>query len=832
MDSFLHDLVGFVSWYLIATVIGLIAFPVAFKYLPNLRDRGYTFARAIGLLIWGFLFWLLTSLRILENNAASLLIALGLLLLSSWVISGQKGIRLIVNWLGDNTRLVITTEIVFLGAFALWAFIRSANPDISGTEKPMELAFINAILRSPGMPPNDPWLSGYAISYYYFGYVLVAMLTRLSGVLSGMGFNLAIALWFALSATGAYGIVYNLLALGNWGKSQTKKGGLYLFPVFGPLFLLIVSNLEGFLEIIHARGFFWKQLSDGSWISPFWRWLDILDLTDQPHLPFGWLPTRYLSWWRASRVVQDYDLLGAPREIIDEFPQFTYLLADLHPHLLAMPFVLLGIAIALNLYHTRKKKGASLWGIQLPIRWSDLLFTGVCLGGLGFLNIWDFPFAVLIFAGAYLIKRSTTETINIRLLMDSLLLFFLVFLTGVVLYLPFYLSFSSQAGGLVPSLIFATRGAHFWVMFAPLLLPLTAFLAWSIQCEKTGRHFWRALLVSGGILVLLLVTMLLAGWIAWSIPVIRVALESIFNAQGQSYLTVAMDSLQRRLLAPGTWLTLLGLLAGLIALLSRPKSIPSNLDASPNESYPPIGPKPDFSLIVMSVGILLLVIPEFFYLRDQFGWRMNTIFKFYFHAWILLSTCAAYAFIRVLSELRGRGWGVIRAGLLIVLVASMIYAPVMLDEKTNHFGTIQSRTLNGNQYFTVQYPDDAKAIDWLSLQEPGIVAEAIGGSYTAYARVSTLSGYPTVLGWPGHESQWRGGGEEMGSRAYDIETLYSTADWLEADKIIKQYGIQYVYLGNLEWSTYPVNQLKFRQNLSVVYEQGSVVIFKTLQNGG
>lgn len=319
MDSFLHDLVGFVSWYLIATVIGLIAFPLAFKFLPNLRDRGYSFTRAIGLLIWGFLFWLLTSLRILENNAASLLIALGLLLLISWVISGPKGIRLIADWLGDNTKLVITTEIVFIGAFALWAFIRSTNPEISGTEKPMELAFINAILRSPGMPPNDPWLSGYAISYYYFGYVLVAMLTRLSGVLSGMGFNLAIALWFALSATGAYGIVFNLLALGNWGKNRTKKGGFYSLPIFGPLFLLIVSNLEGFLEILHARGLFWRQLSDGSWVSPFWKWLDILDLTDQPHLPFGWLPIRYLPWWRASRVLQDYDLMGAPREIIDEW---------------------------------------------------------------------------------------------------------------------------------------------------------------------------------------------------------------------------------------------------------------------------------------------------------------------------------------------------------------------------------------------------------------------------------------------------------------------------------------------------------------------------------
>ncbi len=831
MNSFLQDLVGFVSWYLIATVIGLIAFPMAYKYLPALKDRGYSFTRAIGLLIWGFLFWILSSLEILENNLSSLLIALALFALLNWMVVGRRGIGEIIAWLKNNLKLIITMEIVFLGAFALCAFIRSSNPEISGTEKPMELAFINSILRSPGMPPNDPWLSGYAISYYYFGYVLAAMLIRLSGVLSGIGFNLAIALWYALSATGAYGIVFNLLAFKNRRKNASRTGNDTLLPIFGPLFLLIVSNLEGFMEILHARGLFWKHLADGSWDSPIWKWLDIIDLSNPPVLPLGWLPTRYLPWWRASRVLQDYDMMGAPREIIDEFPQFSFLLADLHPHLLAMPFVLLGIAIAMNLYHVRKKVGASFWGLQLPITWSDLLFTGVCLGSLGFLNIWDFPFAVLLFAGGYFIKQTVSERIHIRMILDSLLLFFLVVLTGVVVYLPFYLSFSSQAGGLIPSLIYLTRGAHFWVMFAPLMLPIIVFLSWNILHGNIGPRFLRSLIASIGLMALLFMIMLLAGWIAWSIPILRGALESVFNAQGQSYLMLVLESLRRRLSEPGTWLTLVFFLAGLITLLLRPNQELSMKHTPSEENIQPQWRKPDFSLIVMSVGILLLVIPEFFYLRDQFGWRMNTIFKFYFHAWILLSTCAAYAFIRILSETRGRGWKVVQTALIVVLLASLVYAPIMLDEKTNHFGTLQTRTLNGNRYFDDYHPEEAHAIDWLSQQQPGIVSEAIGGSYSGYARVSTLTGFPTVLGWPGHESQWRGGGEEMGSRSYDMETLYSTADWIAANSIIKQYGIQYIYIGNLELSTYPVNQVKFDENLPAVYKQGSVVIYKTFLNG-
>jgi YYY domain-containing protein len=847
METFLRDLAAFISWYLTISVVGLLAFPLVFRYLPALRDRGYTFARLIGLLAWGFLFWMLSTLGVLENTLAGQVLALVLLVLISGLTLRKQGLREIIAWLRKNRKLMIVTEIVFLASFALWAFIRSANPEISGTEKPMELAFINAILHSPGMPPNDPWLSGYAISYYYFGYVLVAMLTRMTDVLSGVSFNLAIALWFAFSATGAYGIVFNLLGSGSRVSKKEGQRGIYSTPLFGPLFLLIAANLEGFLELLHGRGLFWKHLPDGSQVSAFWSWLDILDLKVPPQTGLNLLPIRYLSWWRASRVLQDYDFLDGAREIIDEFPQFSFLLSDLHPHVLAMPFVLLGIALALNLFHSRSSKGLSLGAIQTPFTWETLAFTALCLGSLGFLNLWDFPFAVLLFTGAYLLKRYRAEPLSLRLLLEGVFLFFLVTLSGVVLYLPFYLGFSSQAGGLIPSLIYATRGAHFWVMFAPLLVPVVVFLLWRLKTEKAGSRFWDALQLCFLIFFGAFILMSLVGWAAWSMPSIvtsldgtwidkaiphlldklgQINLEVYFSAQGQSYLTVFMTTVLRRMQSFGAWLSLLLIAAGVLALLMRPKNPAVQGLASKTADNIVTKHQPDFILVVMAVGLLLLTIPEFFYLKDQFGWRMNTIFKFYYHGWILLSICAAYAFIRnLLSPVHIR-WVITNLLLLLLLAASLVYAPIMLDIKTNSFGNPQSRTLDGNQYFTYNYPDEAQAIDWLGTQDLGVVAEAIGGSYTAYARVSTLSGFPTVLGWPGHESQWRGGYTEMGTRYDDINLLYATNDWATAEALIRSYDIRYIFIGDLERSTYPVNEIKFRQNLAVVYEQGSVIIFE------
>ena len=112
-----------------------------------------------------------------------------------------------------NGRLVLAVELLFAGALALWSLLRAYSPELTtaGGEKFMEIMFLNSIGRSEYFPPHDAWLSGYAISYYYFGYIMMAMLTRLAGLPAHLTFNVGLASLFALTCTGAFGLVYNLV---------------------------------------------------------------------------------------------------------------------------------------------------------------------------------------------------------------------------------------------------------------------------------------------------------------------------------------------------------------------------------------------------------------------------------------------------------------------------------------------------------------------------------------------------------------------------------------------------------------------------------------------
>ena len=111
-----------------------------------------------------------------------------------------------------------------------------------------------------------------------------------------------------------------------------------------------------------------------------------------------------------------------------------------------------------------------------------------------------------------------------------------------------------------------------------------------------------------------------------------------------------------------------------------------------------------------------------------------------------------------------------------------------------------------------------------------MVVEAVGGSYEpAYARIATYTGLQNVLGWPGHEAQWRGGDAPQGTRRDDITRLYSTARWEEAQLIIEKYNVRYIYIGNSERSSLKVNEEKFQMYLKPVFQQGGVVIYEVPQ---
>jgi len=275
-----------------------------------------------------------------------------------------------------------------------------------------------------------------------------------------------------------------------------------------------------------------------------------------------------------------------------------------------------------------------------------------------------------------------------------------------------------------------------------------------------------------------------------------------------------------------------------------------------------------FVLLLVTLGSLLVIAPEFVFLRDLFVNRMNTIFKFYYQAWLMWSLVAAFGVAVLLQKLRA-GWALaFKIGLGVVLVMALAYPVFGLSNKTNGFqltafsdnlkaaqaagdpAALQTAarvwTLDGSGLFQSQYPDDAAAANWLLNAPEGVLVEAFNktSSYTDYARMSTYSGDPTVLGWWYHEWQWRGSVDEKTSpitnltckardsydsrrmRSDDISCLYETNNWAVASEIIAQYNIRYVVIGTLERRDYRINELLFQQYLKPIFHQGQVVIYE------
>lgn len=802
-----------VFWYLLLALLGWLAFAVAFRLLPALPDRGYGLSRALGLLLWGLIYWLLGSYGVLRNDIPSLLVALlALGGLAAWALAGGVGAEL-RRWLRQHRGPVIAMELLLLAAFAFMGFVRAAHPDALNTEKPMELAFINAALRSPDMPPLDPWLSGYSISYYYFGYVMVSMLAMLSGASGGVAFNLGVSTAFALAALGAYGLGYNLLAAYRPGA---QKGNL-LWAVLAPLFVLLVGNFGGLLELMHARHLFWGLNAAGEPSSGFWSWLNVREWVNSPGGPPRWTPRLYGTgwwWWRSSRVINDLNYLGGELELIDEFPAFAYVLGDLHPHVLSMPFVFLAMGIAFNIFLADGSDGKSLPRLGLPFGLSTFALAAAVLGGLAFLNIWDFPIYLGLFALAVLFGRVRIKGRGWERLQEMLSVGALVGLAAGLLYLPFFIGFKSQAGGILPNLLNPTRGAHLWVMFGTLFIPIFVYLLYVWRRRGDVQPLRNALLVSATLIFSLWFLSAAGAWLAAQILPGSTIGAALWGLGAPDVPSLLAESLRRRLAAAGGWITLLALLALLIGLLWPRQELSKNRKEKGSSAQ-------NFALLLGLVASLLVIAPEFFYLQDQFGTRMNTVFKFYFQAWQMFAVVAAFGATVLLKELRGGRRALAAVGLIFAMAFGLLFSAYGFSDITRRPAE-QPLTLDSTRYLA---PDEAAAVAWLQEQPLATLAEAVGGQYSAFARYATHSGQPGVMGWPGHESQWRGDSVDYWPRVSDIETLYTTGDWQTAKAILDRYEVRYLVVGSLERSAYPVNEGKFQRNLEIGFQDGSVTIY-------
>ncbi|HEY6540616.1 MAG TPA: DUF2298 domain-containing protein, partial [Ktedonobacteraceae bacterium] len=182
-------------WWLALTLLGCLAFPLIFATLPGLSDRGYIFGKVLGLLLLAYLTWILACLRLVAFSHLSTALVVGFLLVCGVTLFYAQR-RAMLAFLRRRWRLLLLEEGLFALAFLLFVGIRSLNPDLwnvyLGGEKPMEMAFLNAILRSPYMPPLDPWYAGGYINYYYYGYIVFGAFIKLTGVAPATAFNLAI----------------------------------------------------------------------------------------------------------------------------------------------------------------------------------------------------------------------------------------------------------------------------------------------------------------------------------------------------------------------------------------------------------------------------------------------------------------------------------------------------------------------------------------------------------------------------------------------------------------------------------------------------------------
>lgn len=767
-------------WWLTLTLLGLLAYPLTFQVLQGLNDRGYLFAKALGLLLLAYFCWLFSNWHLAAFSHLSTLLVVSLLasvalLLVIWLR------RTLWAFVRERWRLLLFEECLFTLAFLLFVAIRSFDPDLwqpfLGGEKPMELAFLNGILRSPYMPPLDPWFSGGSINYYYYGYVVIDALIKLTGINPTIAFNLAIPTLFALTFTGAFSIVYSFSR-----RLPVALLGGYLVAMLG--------NLDGVAQTVQRLALLLQHL-----------------------------PAPAFNYWQSSRVIPF---------TINEFPFWSFLFSDLHPHVIAMPFSVLMLGLIASFFLARQARTV----VEREKRINRLLFcllAAFVFGATSCINPWDMPVcAVLLGAGllidTFYAQRERPLAQRWYALGEIAGVYLLVCALSYLYYWPFYAFYQQlyvNGLGLVSR---STTIADYLHVFGVWLFLCASFLLfelyrWWCQFAKTHPHTFSEYLWREA---------------AWK----RVSLY-LFASAG---IMTSLALLGIRFLLGG--FLLLALLLFYLHGVRSPHSRDER-DWSACSRY-------TYLLILLGLAISLGI--ELVYVRDFLDGssyaRMNTFFKFSMQTWLCLGIGGALAIQHLWNGLRGlvkQFWALLL--LLLVLGGSIFLVAGTYARVQDHQGWIAYQkparsanytpTLDGFAFVRAWYPGDAEAITWLNAHiagSPVILEAAVPYDFTWFGRVSVYTGLPGVLGWLGHENEQRYQNQPV-NRLADISIIYTTPDPYLALELLRHYNVRYIYLGALERQAYAsqsnIGLAKFDEmaregSLQLVYRWDGVMIYKML----
>lgn len=799
-----------IVFYLFTFILGLAVYPFIRLALPGLEDKGYAFSRLLGLLLFGYFAFVLGSAGVFVTR--KLLLGIFVAIMLAGLVLGFLKRKDLVRELAQNWKRYLIIELVGLAAFLFFLWVRYQNPDLwhpfKGGEKPMDFSYLNAVIKSTVFPPYDPWFAGGYINYYYFGFVILGLPIKLLGIIPSVAYNIVLPLWYALLVMGAYSVGWNLtrrIIAAKQGTDSPKLQKLFGQPFWAGLWtavlLAFLGNLGNLklltdtLASMGAAGALMEGASVFQKIGWFFKGFGmVLQDIPMPLYPGDW-------YWMASRTI--------PGEAITEFPYFTFLYADLHAHLIAMPFVVFSVAWGMSFLFARGK-----WSQNRRDNWVgfilSLLLGGLLIGALKPINTWDsYTFLLLnLFIIGYTGWRYMEPAKFVKnpkfgkAITIAGLMLVLVVLSSV-----FYISFNrnfhpgySQLGfwtgdrtplnsyfthwGL---LLFIVLFWYLWETYQWLAVtPLSAL-------KKLEPH--RRLLTVSGIVLLALLIILLLLKVSVAIVVLPLCLWS------------------------------------LILILKPDESDAKRL-----------------AFFMIATALLETLVVELVYLVGDIG-RMNVVFKLYMQAWLLLTLALGTGLVALWND--QHKWTV-RTQLifqipLILLVASTLLFPLMgtTDKIHDRIDVNAPKTLDGMQYMqtssyydmgaVIPFGEDYAAIRWMqdNIQGSPVIVEGQAYEYRWGNRYTIYTGLPGVVGWNYHQRQQRAilQTNEVQNRVDAVDKFYMTDDLDYVHSFLNKYEVSYIVVGRLEQAFYPGGGLgKFAAQEGIlwdeVYRNGETVIYQ------
>jgi YYY domain-containing protein len=749
------------TWALALVALGLVTFPYLWIVARGLPDRGWAIARPVGLLLVAWPVWALASVADVEYGRPALATALACLAAGSALVVIRRR-RQLGRWLRAHRRVLLVEEAIFWFLFAAVLAVRWSNPDLwhpsLGGEKPMDFAFLNAVVKSPGFPPYDPWFSGGYINYYYFGFVLVAALVELTGIVPAVAYNLAVPTLAAFLGTAAFGAV--LAAVG----ARRARPAALAAACAGAGFVVAIGNL-GQLGVIADRL--------------------------RGEIPLHWW------YWNASRAIE---APGGEPSPITEFPAFTYLYADLHAHAIALPFAAVVIVLALAAVRTPLRSGA---GAGLG------LLLALTLGALWVTNTWDYPTYALVVVVALLLAPLRGRAARLGRLPFVAAGGAAVLALSYLLYLPFHADYVSAFSGVERwrgartglEDFLTVHGFFLFVIASALVLQLAGSrrLAAPARLVRTlvgrRRRLPRALRLHGSLvhgsaayrLALCALTvaiavaagLAIAGGAASAVALLVGTLAALVLPRGHS----RRDSGHRFVLAL--------VLVGCALTFATEYAVVSDIDTGRTNTVF----KTYLQVWVLWGIAAAALLPGLAAGLRAVRSSRRTAWQAAFAA--LLGGALLYPALATPAKVRDRFESA--------------------TGRTLDGMAFMERARHSDRDTTMPLAEDLAAIRWLQRNAAGSPVVAEANTYpTLYGwgnRFAMFTGNPAIVGWDYHERQQRSiaDPEAVPARIADVQRLYRTTSAATAAALLERYGARYVVVGRLERAYFPEGLTKWAQ---------------------